>query len=503
MEEKIKENKNVNNTEFGENTNNTGKIYKAPLIKILKDYNDENRIRKINKEEMLHELQSIFDSFKILAKVQDLVVGPSIITYEIKLMPGVSISKIKRIEADISLNLGKRIIKIEQIPNKSLLGIQVERTDKEIVRLGDIIDTEEFNHSESKVLVGLGQEDNGRNKIIDLNETSHILISGTTGSGKSMCIHSIINSIIYKASPLDVKLLMIDTKEVELSLYDKIPHLLIPVVNDYKKAIGALSWVIQEIENRYELFVSKGVRNFCEYNNKIKGVNKLSQIIILIDEFADLIDYNKDYIENFIYIITQKAKRVGIYIIIATERPSTNVVTGIIKANIPTRIAFRTFSKIDSKIILDVAGAEQLLGNGDMLYYSIGMIHPTRIQGSFVSEEQIKNIIKCLEDEKSTYDVSVLNGIEDFYKDKKVDEVENKMEELDPLLMEAIDIVVEKGQVSTSFLQREFKLGYARVGKIMDEMEELGVISGYRGSMPREVLINKEKLKELKSKGLI
>ncbi len=497
-EEKLVEDKEKKNLNLEHDMNIVEKNYEFPSLKILHDNIDKTQMSQINTEEMSMKLQNIFNSFKTPVKVQNIVIGPSIITYEVELMPGVSITKIKRLEADISLNLGTRIIKIEQVPNKSLLGIQVERADKKIVTLGDVIDTKEFKDTESKVLIGLGQEMNGNNKIIDLDKTSHILISGTTGSGKSMCIHSIINSILYNANPIEVKLLMIDTKEVELSLYNGIPHLLIPVVTDSKKAIGALAWVIQEIESRYNLFINKGVKNFDEYDKEFREVEKLPQIIILIDEFADLIEYDKDCIENLIYIITQKAKKVGIYIIIATERPSTNVITGTIKANISTRIALQTFSQVDSKVILDVIGAESLLGNGDMLYYSIGMVNPIRIQGSYISEEQIRETVKCLKSENATYDVNVLNEIENNNKTENEIEVEMDEDDPDPFLMEAIDAVVETGQASTSFIQRRFKVGYARAGRIIDQMEERGVISGYQGSKPREVLMTRERLKKLK-----
>ncbi len=374
----------------------TEEEYEYPPIEILNCNNIEHKTTKMDMGKMAIELQKFFNSFNISVKVVNIVVGPSIITYEIELATGVSVGQIKNLKDDISLNLGTKIVKIGQVPNKPLLGIEIERKDKGIVSLGEIINTEEFQSTDSKVLIGLGQETNGRNKIIDLEKTSHMLISGTTGSGKSVCIHSIVNSILYKAKPSEVNFLLIDTKVVELSKYNGIPHLVIPVITDSVKATGALQWAIYVMEKRYNLLVEKSVKNLKEYNLIAENDEKLPQIVIIIDEFADLIEYDKKEIEDLIYRLTQRAEKVGIYIIISTERPSTNIITGTIKANIPTRIALRTASQVDSRVILDVSGAEDLLGDGDMLYYSIGCLRPVRIQGSFISEEQIEEIVHFL-----------------------------------------------------------------------------------------------------------
>ena len=472
--------------------------YEYPPIKLINYNNENSQINELDTKEMAIRLQNIFNSFKISVNVQNIVIGPATITYEIELGVGVNIAKIKRLETDLSLNLGSKIINIEQVPNRSLLGIEVERNDKKIVALGELLDTDEFKNAESKSIIALGQEMNGYNKFVDLEDASHMLISGTTGSGKSMCLHSIINSILYKANPNEVKLLMIDTKAVELSLYNGIPHLLVPIITDYKKVSGILAWAIYEMENRYKLIINKGVKDFNEYNKFTESREKLSKIVIIIDEYADLIENDKNTIEEYIYKLTQRARKVGIYVIIATERPSTNIISGTIKANIPTRIALKTVSQADSKVIIDVTGAEKLLGNGDMLYYSIGISKPIRIQGSYINDEQIINVVQFLKGKYDTSDTHILETIEDnadTYNENQV----NDEEDIDPFLDDAIDTVVETGHASTSFIQRKFKISSARAGRIIDQLEERGVISGYQGSKPREVLWTLEKLAEYKN----
>lgn len=473
--------------------------YEYPPIELLNCNNENSQINELDTKEMANRLQNIFNTFKIHVNVQNIVIGPTIITYEIELGIGINIAKIKRLEADLSLNLGSKIINIEQVPNRSLLGIEVERNDKKIVELGELLDTDEFKNVESKSIIALGQEMNGYNKFVDLEDASHMLISGTTGSGKSMCLHSIINSILYKANPNEVKLLMIDTKAVELSLYNGIPHLLVPVITDYKNVSGILAWAIYEMENRYKLIINKGVKDFNGYNKFTESSEKLSQIVIIIDEYADLIENDKNTIEEYIYKLTQRARKVGIYVIIATERPSTNIISGTIKANIPTRIALKTVSQADSKVIIDVTGAEKLLGNGDMLYYSIGISKPIRIQGSYINDEQIINVVQFLKGKYDTSDTHILETIEDnadTYNENQV----NDEEDIDPFLNDAIDTVVETGHASTSFIQRKFKISSARAGRIINQLEERGIISGYQGSKPREVLWTLEKLDEIKFK---
>ena len=332
----------------------------------------------------------------------------------------------------------------------------------------------------------------------------HVLIAGATGSGKSVCINTLIASIIYKAKPSEVKLVMVDPKVVELSVYNGIPHLLIPVVTDPKKAAGALAWAVQEMVNRYSLFASKNVRDIKGYNEALEkdgGAEKLPHIVIIIDELSDLMMVSPKDVEDAICRLAQMARAAGMHLVIATQRPSVDVITGIIKANIPSRIAFAVSSQIDSRTILDMAGAEKLLGKGDMLFYPAGAPKPVRVQGAFINDKEVEKIVDFLKANGDvTYDEDILEKIE---KNNAQDNDTNGAEsdeddDTDEFLMDAIDVVVSTGQASTSFIQRRFKVGYARAGRIIDQMEERGIISGYQGSKPREVLMTKERWEELK-----
>ena len=469
--------------------------YHLPPLELLDIKINSNQVEsKKILVESAQKLQRILYSFGVKSKVENVSIGPTITTYEIRLEEGISVNKVKKLKDDLALNLGTKIIDIKIIPEKQLVGIETERRDKEIVKFGEIIKNEEFENSTSKLTVGLGKDIYGKYKIIDIEKTSHMLISGTTGSGKSMFLHILINSILYKAKPNEVKFLMIDTKAVELSLYNKIPHLLVPVITDKRKALGALAWLCQEMQNRYAILANKWVKNIEEYNKKQNNHEKLPNIILIIDEYADLIEIDKKEIEEYIYILTQKARSVGIYIIIVTERPSINIINGTIKANIPTRVAFRLPSQIDSKVILDSIGAEELLGNGDMLLKEVGIYESKRYQGAFISNnelEKITNYIKA--EEKITYNGDILQAVDNNGLKLDIDD------DIDPFLMEAIESVVETGQASTSFIQRRFKIGYARAGRIIDQMEARGVISSYQGSKPREVLMSVDRWNELKS----
>ena len=330
----------------------------------------------------------------------------------------------------------------------------------------------------------------------------HVLIAGSTGSGKSVCINTIITSIIYNAKPSEVKFVMVDPKVVELSVYNGIPHLLIPVVTDPKKAAGALAWAVQEMDERYNKFASKGVRDLKGYNKAIEKENeagKLPQILIIIDELADLMMVAKNDVEDAICRLAQKARAAGMHLVIATQRPSVDVITGLIKANVPSRIAFAVSSQVDSRTILDSVGAEKLLGKGDMLFFPSGAPKPSRVQGAFVSDDEVEKIVDFIKSNgTANYSEDILETIENGNKTDKELAQEKNDDDTDPLLMEAIQTVVETRQASTSFIQRRFKVGYARAGRIIDQMEERGVISGYQGSKPREVLMSLEKLNELK-----
>ena len=346
--------------------------------------------------------------------------------------------------------------------------------------------------------------------IADIAKMPHVLIAGATGSGKSVCINTIITSIIYNSKPSEVKLLMVDPKIVELSVYNGIPHLLIPVVTDPKKAAGALAWAVQEMENRYTVFAAKGVRDLKGYNSVIDKENKtkpegekagkLPQIVIIIDELADLMMVAAKDVEDAICRLAQKARAAGMHLVIATQRPSVDVITGIIKANVPSRIAFAVSSQVDSRTILDSAGAEKLLGKGDMLFYPSGSPKPTRVQGAFVSDDEVEKIVDFIKSNgEVTYNTDIIETIENINKtDKEIAESHEEHDDTDPLLMQAIDEVVQSGQASTSYIQRKFKVGYARAGRIIDQMEEMGIISGYQGSKPRQVLMTPERLQELK-----
>lgn len=450
------------------------------------------------------KLQKTLYSFGVSAKVENVSVGPAITRYEIKPAEGVRVSKIANLADDIALNLAAESIRIEApIPGKQAVGIEIPNKENEIVHLRDILETEQFINHKSKLAFGLGKNVAGEEIVADISKMPHVLIAGSTGSGKSVCINTLITSIIYKAKPNEVKLLMVDPKVVELSVYNGIPHLLIPVVTDPKKAAGALSWAVQEMVNRYTLFASKSVRDIKGYNEAVEkegGTGKLPQIVIIIDELADLMMVAAKDVEDAICRLAQMARAAGMHLVIATQRPSVDVITGIIKANIPSRIAFAVSSQVDSRTILDMVGAEKLLGKGDMLFYPAGASKPTRVQGAFVSDKEVERIVDFLKSNggEAKYNEDIIESIEKANStDKEIEQVEED-DDTDSLLMEAIDTVVETGQASTSFIQRRFKVGYARAGRIIDQMEERGIISGYQGSKPREVLMSKERLQELK-----
>lgn len=452
--------------------------------------------------ETASKLQKTLYSFGVSAKVEKVSVGPSITRYELRPAEGVRVSKIAKLADDIALNLAAESIRIEApIPGKQAVGIEVPNKENEIVRLRDIIDSEKFQISKSKLSMALGKNVAGEEVIADIAKMPHVLIAGSTGSGKSVCINTLITSIIYKAKPSEVKLVMVDPKVVELSVYNGIPHLLIPVVTDPKKAAGALNWAVQEMVNRYSLFAEKGVRDINGYNEQLEkeeGGEKLPQIVIIVDELADLMMVAPNDVEDAICRLAQMARAAGMHLVIATQRPSVDVITGIIKANIPSRIAFAVSSGIDSRTILDMVGAEKLLGKGDMLFSPIGTSKPVRVQGAFVSDKEVEKIVDFLKASGETvYSEDVLEKIEKSSMNEK--EVKDEDDDTDELLMEAIETVVETGQASTSFIQRRFKVGYARAGRIMDQMEARGIISGYEGSKPRQVLMSKERLQELKT----
>ena len=450
------------------------------------------------------KLQKTLYSFGVSAKVENVSVGPAITRYELKPAEGVRVSKIANLADDIALNLAAETIRIEApIPGKQAVGIEVPNKEKEAVHLREVLESEEFENNKSKLTVALGKDVAGNIQLADIAKMPHVLIAGSTGSGKSVCINTIITSIIYNSKPSEVKMVMVDPKVVELSVYNGIPHLLIPVVTDPKKAAGALAWAVQEMDNRYNLFAGKGVRDLKGYNKAIEkeeGIGKLPQIVIIVDELADLMMVAAKDVEEAICRLAQKARAAGMHLVIATQRPSVDVITGLIKANVPSRIAFAVSSQVDSRTILDSVGAEKLLGKGDMLFFPSGAPKPSRIQGAFVSDDEVEKIVDFVKQNgTANYSEDILESIENNNKtEKELIQEQAEDDDTDPFLMDAIDAVVEQGTASTSFIQRRFKVGYARAGRIIDQMEERGIISGYQGSKPREVLITKERLEELK-----
>ena len=450
------------------------------------------------------KLQRTLHSFNVSAKVENVSVGPAITRYELKPAEGVRVSKIANLADDIALNLAAETIRIEApIPGKQAVGIEVPNSEREAVHLREVLDSDTFRDCESKLAIALGKDVAGNVQLADIAKMPHVLIAGSTGSGKSVCINTIITSIIYHAKPSEVKFVMVDPKVVELSVYNGIPHLLIPVVTDPRKAAGALAWAVQEMDNRYNLFAEKGVRDLKGYNKAIEkdeNVGQLPQIVIIVDELADLMMVAKNDVEDAICRLAQKARAAGMHLVIATQRPSVDVITGLIKANVPSRIAFAVSSQVDSRTILDSVGAEKLLGKGDMLYFPSGAPKPARVQGAFVTDDEVEKIVDFVKSNgTATYSEDILESIENSNKtDKELAQEATEDDDTDPFLMEAIQTVVETGQASTSFIQRRFKVGYARAGRIIDQMEERGVISGYQGSKPREVLMSLEKWNELK-----
>ena len=450
------------------------------------------------------KLQKTLYSFGVSAKVENVSVGPAITRYELKPAEGVRVSKIANLADDIALNLAAETIRIEApIPGKQAVGIEVPNKEKEAVHLREVLESEEFQNNKSKLTVALGKDVAGNIQLADIAKMPHVLIAGSTGSGKSVCINTIISSIIYNAKPSEVKMVMVDPKVVELSVYNGIPHLLIPVVTDPKKAAGALAWAVQEMDDRYNKFAQKGVRDLKGYNKAIEkeeGIGKLPQIVIIVDELADLMMVAAKDVEEAICRLAQKARAAGMHLVIATQRPSVDVITGLIKANIPSRIAFAVSSQVDSRTILDSIGAEKLLGKGDMLFFPSGAPKPVRVQGAFVSDEEVEKIVGFVKQNgTANYSEDIIESIENSNKtDKELAQEATEDDDTDPFLMDAIEAVVEQGQASTSFIQRRFKVGYARAGRIIDQMEERGIISGYQGSKPREVLMSKERLEELK-----
>lgn len=483
--------------------------YIKPPIEILNEAenpSEENLQEELrsNAEKLVNTLQS----FGVQTRIIDIARGPAVTRYELQPSAGVKISKITNLADDIALNLAASGVRIEApIPNKPAVGIEVPNKVVSTVSIREIIDSPEFQQSKSALAVALGRDIAGKVTVADLAKMPHTLIAGSTGSGKSVCINSLIVSLLYHSTPQEVKLLLIDPKMVELGIYNGIPHLLIPVVTDPKKAAGALSWAVNEMLNRYQLFKDYSVRDMAGFNRAAEknGLKPMPQIVIIIDELADLMMAAPGEVEDSICRLAQMARAAGMHLVIATQRPSVDVITGVIKANIPSRIAFAVSSQIDSRTILDSSGAEKLLGRGDMLFAPIGASKPTRVQGCFVTDGEVERIIEFIKQSTQplTYDERILEEIDrhavsDNKKKGGKDNDGGGFDDEDEMLPSAIEIVVETGQASTSMLQRKLKLGYARAARLMDTMEEKGVIGPFEGSKPRQVLITKERWIEMK-----
>ena len=507
------ENKSLkNDSGISTPTKKRHKKYKFPPTSFL--HRTEKGIK--NNDPSLNEKAGILvetlKQFGVGVTVTNITVGPSVTRFELKPDIGVKISKILSLENDVKLALAASEIRIEApIPGKSAIGIEIANAKSSGVLLGDIVATSEFRNAESKLTVAIGKDISGKSIITDLRKMPHLLIAGATGSGKSVCVNSLITSLIYKASPEDVRLIMVDPKVVELQIYDGIPHLLIPVVTNPKKAAGALNWAVSEMTRRYNLIQEKRVRDIESYNQAIEGdidkigvnedneaslepVSKLPYIVIIIDEFADLMMVASKDVENSIMRIAQLARACGIYLVIATQRPTVNVISGSIKTNVPSRISFAVSSGIDSQTILDRRGAEKLLGHGDMLYFPQGIPEPIRVQGCYVSEEEILNIVNYVKDDSVVYDEVAENAIEKGVSGESGGSGFDPNEK-DDMFVEAGRLVIEQQNASIGMLQRRFRMGFNRAARVIDQLEAEGVISAQDGKKPREVLMSIEEFR--------
>lgn len=471
--------------------------YKLPSFDLLASNQNSNTIQ--DKKDILNKakvLESTLQNFGVEARVIQISKGPTITRFELQPKPGVKVSKIVNLSDDIALSLAAQNIRIEApIPGKSAVGIEIPNDSSTLVTLREVLESNEFAKKDSKLTFILGKDISGQPIVDDLAKMPHMLIAGATGSGKSVCVNSLITSILYKATPDEVKFLLIDPKVVELSCYNGIPHLLLPVVTDPKKAATALNWVVQEMTNRYKLFAQNSVRDLDSYNDKFKDSpdERLPKLVAIIDELADLMMVAPNQVEDAICRLAQMARAAGIHLIVATQRPSVDVITGVIKANIPSRIAFAVSSSADSRTILDMGGAEKLLGKGDMLFYPVGSSKPRRMQGAFVSDAEVNKVVEFIKEQ-----VENINYEEDIL--ETVNRANDSQEESsDELLSSAIEMVVEAEQASISMLQRKFRIGYNRAARLIDEMEARGIVSENLGSKPRRVLISREEFEEIKS----
>jgi S-DNA-T family DNA segregation ATPase FtsK/SpoIIIE len=479
-------------------------IYRYPPYNLLnKPYKDEKDLKAFREELMngAAKIEDTLKSFGVYAKVINVSRGPTVTRYEIQPSSGVKVSRIVNLADDISLNMASAGVRIEApIPGKAAIGIEVPNKKKEQVLLREVLESEEFRSNPSKIAFAMGKNISGECIVSDIAKMPHLLVAGATGAGKSVCIKNIIMSILFKASADEVKMLLIDPKMVELNVFNGIPHMLIPVVTNPKKAAGALNWAVQEMVERYRLFSETGVRDLASYNkaverNENENLVKMPHIVIIIDELSDLMMVAPHEVEDAICRLAQMARAAGMHLVIATQRPSVDVITGVIKANIPSRIAFAVSSQVDSRTILDCAGAEKLLGKGDMLFYPVGEPKPIRIQGALVTESEVEKVVEFLKKHGTAeYDEDI---IEEIDSDESTADSSN---DVDELLPQAIETVIEAGQASVSLIQRKYRVGYARAARIIDQMEARGIIGGFEGSKPRQVLISKQQWLEMENR---
>nr|WP_209019211.1 DNA translocase FtsK [Peptoniphilus vaginalis] len=469
-------------------------VYTYPDPALLERIPSKGNFSKNEVIEKGRIIENTMKNFGIESKVVAINRGPVITSYELKPAPGIKLSRIVGLSDNIAMALASSDLRIEApIPGKTVVGIEVPNNEKDSVALKELIESKEFKNIKSDIPLALGKDVEGNILISGMEDMPHLLIAGATGSGKSVCINSIITSVIYKSSPKDVKLMLIDPKVVELSVYNGIPHLLIDVVTNPKKAAFALNWAVDEMEKRYQAFAENHVRDLKGYNKKMmaegKEDEKLPKILIIVDELADLMMVASKEIEEYIARLAQKARAAGMHLILATQRPSVDVITGTIKANVPSRIAFAVASSVDSRTILDMAGAEKLLGKGDMLFYPSKYPKPKRIQGAFISDGEVERLVDFVKNNNEIKN-NVESKIEQAIEDRKV-QIDN---ERDPLFKEAVELVVNDEQASISYIQRKLKVGYSRAGRIVDQMEEMGIIGPHEGSKPRKLLKTKEEL---------
>ena len=485
--------------------------YMLPPLECLNLPSNDNTVNyEIELKQNATKLVDTLKSFGVETRIVGIERGPSVTRYEIQPAAGVKPSGITNLTDDIALNLASSGVRIEApIPNKSAVGIEVPNKNRNMVTLREVIDQGQYRDAKSKLTAGIGKDVTGNFIYCDIAKMPHLLIAGTTGSGKSICLNTMIVSLLYNANPDEVKLVMIDPKQVEFTIYNGIPHLLVPVVSDARKAAGALGWAVSEMLQRYKKFSDNNVRDISGYNSicESQGLKKMPQVVIFIDELSDLMMAAPNEVEDSICRLAQMARAAGMHLVIATQRPSVDVITGLIKANIPSRIALSVSSQIDSRTIIDSVGAEKLLGNGDMLYYPVGIPKPIRVQGSYISDKEVENVVNFIKNQKETvYDDEVNNAIEQIAQasangKKGANMSSDSSGDLssgdDEILKKAIEVVVEAQSASTTLLQKRLKLGYARASRIVDELEEKGVIGPYEGSKPRKVLITKQQWYEM------